>query len=73
MGLPGKVPTSVMLSDCHGRKSKLLQVSIEILGNQSLIEYYFDLISYMMNHDEFEKVEELLTLAEECSQHKIST
>ena len=55
------------LSSKYGRKSQVLKVCEEMLNNPPSIEYYFDIINYLMERDEFGKVEELLELIEEWS------
>ena len=60
------------LSSNYGRQSQVLKVCEEMLENPPSTEYYFDILSYLMERDEFGKVEELLELMEEWSSHKFS-
>ena len=57
-----------MLSAKHNNECALLRVSEEILdigpSNPLLISQYFDIISYLMDADEFVKVEKFLKLIE---------
>ena len=52
------------LSSDHGSKLQLMEVSKEMLNNPPSIEHYFGIIRYLMDHEELERVAELLELVE---------
>ena len=55
------------LSSDHGSNLQLMEVSKEMLNNPPSIEYYFGTIRYLMDHEELERVGELLELVEKWS------